>query len=123
MKLDYTSSDLSQRITILKRRVVKDAKMNAVETFTRLKTVWAYVEVRAALNASYEQIQHGVTRYFMVIRWDDELFRNIDAIEYGGNFLRLVSPPYKGERKFIVINCRELDLDEKRPPVAFPGLP
>lgn len=115
MKLDYTASDLSQRVSILKRKVAKDARMNTVESFSVFKTVWAYVEVRSAANAPMEQIQHGIVRYFMVIRWDDELFRNIDAIQYGGNFLRLVSPAYKGGNKFIVINARELDSEETRP--------
>ena len=117
MKLEYSASDLKYRIGILKRSITKDSAANAIETYTKVKTVWAYVEVRSAANVNMEQLQHGVVRYFIVIRWDPELFSDIDAIDYDGRFLRLVSPSYRGGNKFIVINARELDLDEEIPVV------
>lgn len=124
MNLNYTSSDLDYRISILKRTVTKDDKSNIVETFREYKKVWAYVEVRSAANVNVEELQHGVVRYFIVIRWDKELFSNIDALAMDGRFLRLISPPYKGGlNKFIVLNARELDLDEPIPNMEFALLP
>ena len=115
MNLNYTASDLNQRIRLLHRTITKDSASNTVETFNLLRDVWAYVEVRSAANVNVEQLQHGVVRYFMVIRWDASIFPDIDAVEYGGRFLRLISPPYRGGNKFIVINARELDIDEQKP--------
>ena len=108
MKLDdFTAEKLDRRIVLYKVNYTADEEMNRAEELVYLRSVWANVEVKNAVDTVTQTGERPQIKYVFTIRYAKDIIENVKKIGYKDKILEVSAPIYETGNKFITVEAVE----------------
>lgn len=109
MKLDnITAENLNRRIVLYKVNYTADEELNRAEELVYLRSVWANVEVKNAVDTITQTGERPQIKYVFIIRYATDIIENVKKIGYKEKILEVSAPIYEVGNKYLVIEAVEI---------------